>query len=178
MLRFIQTFQLMDIVLILIGKSKGSIMGAFFQILGRMVVAWGFVEPTSSNLKFATVAIIWALADCNRYLYYLFKNHPLTAALRYNSFLILYPIGVLGEMMLINDYLERHTELTETCVYIVRGIQVSIIVGLLFLYTYMLKMRGKYYKKVGGFVNSFLAKPVEEKSSSEKPINQSASEQK
>lgn len=41
-LRFIQTFQIMDIVLILIGKSKGSILGAFFQIAGRMVVAWGF----------------------------------------------------------------------------------------------------------------------------------------
>jgi len=41
-LRFIQTFQLTDILLILIGKSKGSIVGAFFQILGRMVVTWGF----------------------------------------------------------------------------------------------------------------------------------------
>ena len=98
----------MDIVLILIGKSKGSILGAFFQILGRMVVAWGFAETTSNPLRFATVAIVWALADCNRYLYYLFKNHPLTAALRYNSFIFLYPIGVLGEMLLINDYIYRH----------------------------------------------------------------------
>ena len=159
-LRFIQTFQLMDIILILIGKSKGSIMGAFFQILGRLIVAWGFVEPNSNKLRFATVAIIWALADCNRYLYYLFKNHPLTAALRYNSFIVLYPIGVLGEMMLINDYLQRHDDLSENTVYFVRFVQVSIVVGLVFLYTYMLKMRAKYYKKVGGFVNSLLAKPT------------------
>ena len=69
---FIQTFQLFDIVLILAGKSKGSILGAFFQILGRLIVAWGFVEPTSNHLKFATVVIVWSLADCNRYLYYLF----------------------------------------------------------------------------------------------------------
>lgn len=174
-LRFIQTFQLMDIVLILIGKSKGSIIGAIFQILGRLIVAWVFAEPTSNNLRFATVAIIWALADCNRYLYYLFKNHPLTAALRYNSFIVLYPIGVLGEMMLINDYLERHSDLSETAVWAVRLVQVLIVVGLVFLYTYMLKMRGKYYKKVGGFVNSFLARPVEGKSTTEeKPIAQTS----
>jgi hypothetical protein len=177
-LRFIQTFQVMDIVLILAGKSKGSILGAFFQIVGRLVVAWGFAEPTSSSLRFATVAIIWALADCNRYLYYLFKNHPLTAALRYNSFIALYPIGVLGEMMLINDFISRHTELTETWIYIIRGIQVSIVFGLVFLYTYMLKMRAKYYKKVGGFVNSFLARPVVEKGSEEKSINKSKESEK
>jgi hypothetical protein len=41
-LQFVQAFQIMDIVLILIGKSKGSILGAIFQILGRMIVAWGF----------------------------------------------------------------------------------------------------------------------------------------
>lgn len=42
-LRFIQTFQLSDIVMIMIGKSKGSILGAIFQILGRMIVTWGFI---------------------------------------------------------------------------------------------------------------------------------------
>jgi len=107
-LRAIQTFQIMDILLILIGKSKGSVVGAFFQILGRLVVAWVFIEPETSQLKFAWVAIIWALADANRYLYYLFKNHPLTSALRYNSFIVLYPIGITGEMYVINDYVFRN----------------------------------------------------------------------
>lgn len=110
-------------------------------------------------MKFATVAVIWSLADCNRYLYYLFKNHPLTAALRYNSFILLYPIGVFGEMMLINDYVNRHTELSETMIVIIRGIQIAIVFGLVFLYTYMLKMRSKYYAKNGGFLNSLLVKP-------------------
>jgi hypothetical protein len=42
-LQLVQTFQIFDIILILIGKSKGSITGAFFQILGRMAVAWFFM---------------------------------------------------------------------------------------------------------------------------------------
>lgn len=39
----VQTFQILDIVMILIGKSKGSLAGSFAQQLGRLVVAWYFV---------------------------------------------------------------------------------------------------------------------------------------
>jgi hypothetical protein len=42
----------------------------------------------------------------------------------------------------------------------------------------MLKMRAKYSKKVGGFVNSFLARPVVEKGSEEKSINKSKESEK
>jgi hypothetical protein len=37
----------------------------------------------------------------------------------------------------------------------IRIIQAGIVIGLVFLYVYMLKMRSKYYKKVGGFFKSF-----------------------
>ena len=44
-LRAVQTFQVLDIILILIGVTKGSIFGAVSQILGRMIVAWAFITP-------------------------------------------------------------------------------------------------------------------------------------
>jgi len=69
---------------------------------------------------------------------------------------------VFGEMMLINDYVQRHTELSETAIMFIRGIQFAIVFGLIFLYAYMLKMRSKYYAKQGGFLNSLLVKPQEE----------------
>ena len=46
----------------------------------------------------------------------------------------------------------------------IRAIQGSIVFGLTFLYVYMLKMRSKYYKKVGGFLNSFSKIPIENNS--------------
>lgn len=96
LLQVIQLFQITDILLILLGKSKGSLVGAFFQILGRNIVALIFMQPESHKLKFAAVVILWAIADINRYLYYLFKNNSITAFLRYNSFLVLYPLGGLA----------------------------------------------------------------------------------
>ena len=95
-IQVIQLFQITDILLILLGKSKGSLVGAFFQILGRNIVALIFMQPESHKLKFAAVVILWAIADINRYLYYLFKNNSITAFLRYNSFLVLYPLGGLA----------------------------------------------------------------------------------
>lgn len=146
-LRGVQLFQICDILLILLGKSKGSIMGAFFQILGRNIVTLVFISPESHRLRFAAVVILWAMADVNRYLYYLFKNNLLTGFLRYNSFIILYPLGVYSEMMVINDFLKINSEtISEAYVYIVRFIQGSIILGMVFLYRYMLNSRKKYLK--------------------------------
>jgi hypothetical protein len=107
-LQGIQLFQISDIILILLGMSKGSVFGAFMQILGRNVVSLLFISAESDKLRFATVVIIWAMADINRYLYYLFKKNPITGFLRYNSFIVLYPIGVYGEMLIINDFIKRN----------------------------------------------------------------------
>jgi hypothetical protein len=95
-LQGVQLFQITDIILILIGVSKGSILGALMQISARNIVSLLFISAESDKLRFATVAIIWALADINRYLYYLLKKSLITGFLRYNSFIVLYPIGVYG----------------------------------------------------------------------------------
>lgn len=89
------------------------------------------------------------MADTNRYMYYLFKNE-LTGFLRYNAFLVLYPLGVYSEMLAINDYIKRHAEeLEDWHVHCIRFIQGSIILGMIFLYRHMLKMRKRYFKSVG-----------------------------
>jgi hypothetical protein len=53
------------------------------------------MENTSSPLRVVAVLIPWSLAEVNRYVYYLSKI-PITTWLRYNAFIILYPIGVFG----------------------------------------------------------------------------------
>lgn len=51
-------------------------------------------------------------------------------------------------MMVINDYIKRHAEtLQDWEINAIRVVQGCIILGMLFLYNYMLKMRKKYYKE-------------------------------
>ena len=95
-LRVVQGLQVLDIVLLLLGKTKGNFLASFFQILGRNFVTLFVIEYDMNQMVFAGVLIVWAIADANRYLYYLYKTNPITAFLRYNSFLVLYPLGAVA----------------------------------------------------------------------------------
>lgn len=44
-LRAVQLFQVFDIILVLLGISKGNVIASFFQILGRNVVTLFLMEP-------------------------------------------------------------------------------------------------------------------------------------
>jgi very-long-chain (3R)-3-hydroxyacyl-CoA dehydratase len=107
-LRAMQLFQILDIVLLLMGKAKGNLFAAFFQILGRNIVTLYVMEPESGRIQYAGVVIVWSIAEVNRYLYYLFKDTPITGYLRYNAFLLLYPLGAVVETLIFNDYFSRH----------------------------------------------------------------------
>ena len=148
-LRFIQLFQVIDLLFVILGWSKGTIVGGFFQILGRNIVALYFMTPEVDNLKLAWVMVIWSMAEVNRYLYYTFKTNPITGFLRYNSFMVLYPVGVAGEMFVINNFIYLHAEtLSELEINFFRFVQGCIILGMVLLYAHMLKSRAKYYRSL------------------------------
>jgi very-long-chain (3R)-3-hydroxyacyl-CoA dehydratase len=58
------------------------------------------------------MATMWSIADIVRNVYYINKSDT-AAFLRYNLFIVLYPIGVYGEMRVINDYIKRHASILE-----------------------------------------------------------------
>lgn len=146
LLKIVQSFMVVDIILILVGMSKGSILGSLAQITGRLIVALYYLTPETEHLSFALMAIIWSIADVNRYLYYVAKN-SITTFLRYNSFLILYPIGIYAEMKVINSFIKNNSQtISLEEIWFTRVVQAGICIGMLFLYNYMLKMRRKHLK--------------------------------
>ena len=94
--RAVQATQLFDILLILLKKTKGSLLASLAQTAGRIAVAYIFMTPETDQKIFALTVIAWSVADVNRYLYYLFPRNSATILLRYNSFIVLYPIGIYG----------------------------------------------------------------------------------
>jgi hypothetical protein len=63
---------------------------------------------------------------------------------RYNAFILLYPVGIYGEMTLMNNYLLiNEGKLSENFILFVRTCQILIFSGFLFLYVYMFKNRSK-----------------------------------
>lgn len=136
-----QVLNALDILFIILGVSKGSIIGTLAQLAGRLLVVLVYISTDIAPVPIANVLIAWSIADLNRYLYYLVKS-PITTWLRYNGFLVLYPVGIYGEMTVINDYIKK-TSLTENQVTLVRVSQAIILIGGALLYIYMLGNRDK-----------------------------------
>jgi hypothetical protein len=95
LVKFIQVFQALEIVLIIAGKSKGSLPASIAQVSGRMLVGLVFLETSSDQYCVTHMAICWAIADFVRCLYYLTKSEG-AMILRYSLFIVLYPLGVYG----------------------------------------------------------------------------------
>ena len=45
LVQIVQGLQVFDLLLIIIGKSKGSFLSSLAQIVGRMIVAYIFISP-------------------------------------------------------------------------------------------------------------------------------------
>ena len=100
------------------------------------------------RVQFAMVTMVWSMAEVNRYLYYLFKQSSITGFLRYNGFLVLYPLGGVAETLVFNNYFERHPDLINVYYYSLRAVNGMIIIGVVLLYIYMLKARAKFMRGV------------------------------
>lgn len=141
---FCQTFFLLEIVNILIGKSNSGILVTFAQLASRLFISW--VVCFAYNLPSKNMNVLmfssWYLSDLIRYFYYL-TRFSIFKHLRYTLFLVTYPMGTFIEMYGIY-LLSRVFSEKMNCVSIFLCLIMFIYIpGFVFLYTHMLKQRRK-----------------------------------
>ncbi|XP_032871124.1 very-long-chain (3R)-3-hydroxyacyl-CoA dehydratase 1 [Amblyraja radiata] len=107
-LKFFQTFALLEIVHCGIGIVRTSVLVTGVQVLSRIFMVWFVVHsirPIQNEESVVLFLVTWALTEITRYSYYTFNllNHLpyFIKWARYNLFIILYPIGVVGELLTI-----------------------------------------------------------------------------
>ncbi|XP_015787488.1 very-long-chain (3R)-3-hydroxyacyl-CoA dehydratase 2 [Tetranychus urticae] len=107
-LLFFQTLQLIEVVHAAIKLVPSSPFLTFLQIISRIVVCWAILEPvpeTRSSVGLLLILGAWGLAETTRYLYYALNIINLVPYIltwcRYSFFLVLYPAGVSGELLLM-----------------------------------------------------------------------------
>ncbi|BFZ11101.1 hypothetical protein BsWGS_14140 [Bradybaena similaris] len=108
-LQVCQTAAILEVVHSMTGLVRSNWILTAFQVYSRVFLLWGVVwsVPTAQS----GVAIIlwlsaWTITEVVRYAYYFFSLLPgpvphLLVWCRYTLFIILYPIGVTGELMTI-----------------------------------------------------------------------------
>lgn len=140
-LKVVQLLQMSDILFSALGLTKNSVLFSSLQIASRLIITFICLSSNSSKISLCLVLIPWSIADITRSLYYLAKDNAIVGGMRYNFFLVLYPVGLLGELLAFNSLIPTYTNLF----YVIRSLQLTYLLGFYVLYTHMLKQRSKYY---------------------------------
>ena len=157
----------LEIIHSIIGLVKSSIFATSIQIIGRIiiVVILQFFQSAVSQGYFL-IYFAWSMVEIVRYTYYImnllqkdfFKfNIPyILIWCRYSFFVVLYPIGVSGEMITVwnakkdfNKYILYQTDkYTFTAADLIYPIWIFYIPALIYLYGYLFKQRKKVLNRL------------------------------
>ncbi|CAJ0915765.1 unnamed protein product, partial [Ranitomeya imitator] len=119
-LKFFQTGALLEIIHCALGKSLGegrqrpcgivpsSVVLTAFQVLSRVFLTWAVthsVREVQSEDSVLLFVVAWTITEIIRYSFYTFSllNHLpyIIKWARYTLFIVLYPMGVAGELLTI-----------------------------------------------------------------------------
>ena len=168
-LEYCQYGAFLEIIHAMIGLVKSSIFATAIQILGRIAIVLILqFFPSAVSKGYLLIYFAWSLVEMVRYIYYImsllqkdFWKFNIPYALiwcRYSFFIVLYPIGVSGEMITVwnakKDFgkyiLWNNGKINITVADLVYPVWVLYIPALIFLYGYLFKQR----KKVLGRLNN------------------------
>jgi len=103
----VQTAQYLDLLFSFLGLSSTKPVPSFIHVTGRNLVVW-VAFPWALTSNYPLLAIVpWSFADIIRFGNYindsLHLNLNFLKVLRYNAFILLYPIGLTGEFTSAGD---------------------------------------------------------------------------
>ncbi|OQR76670.1 3-hydroxyacyl-CoA dehydratase 2-like [Tropilaelaps mercedesae] len=158
-----QTAGLLEVVHGATGLVRANPFLTFIQILSRVVVYWGIlVVVPESRLQygFPILLVAWSIAETTRYLFYVLSLCNACPSIltwcRYSFFIILYPIGVSGELLsiysalpyvkqrgLFTTYLPNRWNFSFDYQLVLIITMLTYLPGLPQMYGHMLKQRSK-----------------------------------
>lgn len=107
-LKIFQTAAILEVLHCAIGLVPSSVVLTAFQVASRVFLTWGVahsVTGVQSNLGITLFLFAWTITEIIRYSLYALSILGIVPYLlqwcRYTFFIVLYPIGVTGELMTI-----------------------------------------------------------------------------
>ncbi|CAJ1005604.1 putative Protein tyrosine phosphatase-like protein, PTPLA [Leishmania naiffi] len=164
-----QTGALAEILHAAFGVVRSPVGTTFLQVLSRLIVLYGAVRlgdaEATRGLVFVQMVVAWCLSEVIRYSFYGANLVNATVSpltwLRYSAFMVLYPVGITGEIGCLYKalpYIKKHKPWTVempnklnftfswyNCVwFILLGVYPY---GSYVMYSYMLAQRRKMFAK-------------------------------
>ncbi len=151
LLNIAQILAVFEIIHVALKWVKSPLLTTILQVSSRLIILLFInIIPTEQLgsigwMGFRLVALAWGITEVIRYAYYatLLKNKvpKLILWLRYTLFIILYPTGVTGEMLIVYRYAELGGWQISIVNVLLVGLVLSYVVFFPKLYMYMWKQR-------------------------------------
>ncbi|KIX08707.1 uncharacterized protein Z518_03364 [Rhinocladiella mackenziei CBS 650.93] len=173
LLKWTQTIALLEIVHASIGLVRASPITTAMQVASRILVVWIVLEmfpqivatmnifgrpaagSTSGPIAFSGILLAWGITETIRYGFFVWKAavservpNALTW-LRYNTFFVLYPIGISSECLLMYLALTPAAKQGKQVDLLLKIVLAVYVPGSYILYTHMMAQRRKVMKGKG-----------------------------
>jgi len=172
-LKWTQTIALLEIVHSAIGLVRSSPFTTAMQVASRIVIVWGVLNrypqivatnngfgrlipgDRGGEYAFAGMVTAWGVTEMIRYGFFVYKEgiSPKIPGwltwLRYNTFFVLYPIGISGESWLMYLALQPANKEGLGLDWLFKAILGIYVPGSYILYTHMMRQRRKVMKGKG-----------------------------
>ncbi|CAA9959412.1 hypothetical protein P3342_004408 [Pyrenophora teres f. teres] len=152
--RMVQTLAGMEVLHSLFGIVRAPLLTTLMQVASRYLlvhlVASPLAFPTSTRHSpaYSTMLLAWSVTEVIRYSYFVFSLSgvgvpTLWTWLRYNTFLVLYPLGIASECWLVYSAIPLAKERNEAFGYAFWTILAVYVPGSYILFSHMLAQRRK-----------------------------------
>jgi very-long-chain (3R)-3-hydroxyacyl-CoA dehydratase len=169
-LRATQTLALLEIAHATLGLVRASPFTTAMQVASRLMLVWGVLTPypqivVTSNpfgrsqqgtmggpIALAGCHIAWGITEMIRYGFFVWKEGVSDVVpgwlmwLRYNTFFVLYPIGISSEVVLMYLAIEPAQDGKTGYDWVLKAVLAIYVPGSYILYTHMMAQRRKVMK--------------------------------
>ncbi|KAF2490086.1 PTPLA-domain-containing protein [Lophium mytilinum] len=156
--RLVQTGALLEVVHSLVGIVRAPIFTTLTQVASRILLTWGvgynFPQTTANSPAYSSMLLAWSVTEVVRYSYFVFVLGGVGVPgvlswMRYNTFFLLYPIGISSECWLIYKAIAPASEWNPLFGYAFWGVLATYVPGAYMLYTYMMSQRRRVMRGKG-----------------------------
>ncbi|KAK2813378.1 hypothetical protein FQN50_000693 [Emmonsiellopsis sp. PD_5] len=165
-----QSLALMEILHSLAGLVRASVVTTAMQVASRILVVWGVLYLFAGEGLFGTTGEVgevvkvgdwafvgcvsaWGITECIRYGFFALQVMGAGVPgwmswLRYNTFFVLYPIGISSECTLIYQAIAPAKDVHPALPWFFIAVLVIYVPGSYILYTHMMSQRRKVMRAV------------------------------
>lgn len=154
LLTYVQSLAVLEVVHAALGLVRSNWFTVLMQVASRLFLVWGVLKPfptVAATPVYSVLVVAWCLAEMVRYPYYYAQLQHATPRwlefLRYNMFIVLYPVGVGAEMILTYRALPLASYYHPTWALVMKLVMIIYPPALYKLYMHMLHARTKALKK-------------------------------